>query len=181
MGSAAFICRMKGIAVFIAWIPFAAFAQPDAGHSHPAFHVDEVGIGVAPVFQVAAEGGGTALHAHYIHHVGRTALGLGADLEHVFAHHEQSSFMAVLQWSPHPFTHFVFAPGLCHAARGPWDPALHLEAFQDFHWHGMAVGPFVEWAFEPGTQQMELGVHLGVPLGGRAVEPAARHPHRRTE
>ena len=143
-----------------------------AGVHPPVFHVDEVGVGVAPVFEVeGAEAAGTALHAHYMHHLGNSAWGVGADYEHVFSLHEQSAVMALLQWSPHPYTHFVMGSGMFHEVAGPWDPAVHLEAFQDFHWHGMAIGPFVEYAIEPGQRQMEMGVHLGVPVGHKEVEP----------
>ena len=167
---------MRGILLLIAvlW----AQGTTAQGHHAAAYHVDEVGFGVAPVFNMTEEEEpGTALHAHYIHHLGRTTLGLGADVEYVLADHEHTSFMALIQWSPHPYTHLVLAPGLFHATHGPWDPAVHLEAYQDFHWHGMAIGPFMEWAFEPGQQQMELGVHLGVPLGGKEVLPQRRHGH----
>lgn len=152
--------------------------HPPLAHHEPVFHVDEVGVGVAPVFEVnGAESAGTALHAHYIHHLSNSAWGVGADYEHVFALHEHAAVMALLQWSPHPYTHFVMGSGMFHELAGPWNPAVHLEAFQDFHWHGMAIGPFVEYAIEPGQRQMEMGVHLGVPVGHKEVDP--HHAHRR--
>ena len=151
--------------------------EPEGPHT-PVFHVDEVGVGVAPVFDVNhGEAAGTALHAHYVHHLGHSAWGLGADYEHVFADHEHTSLMALFQWSPHPYTHLVMAPGMFHEVHGAWNPAVHLEAYQDFHWHGMAIGPFMEYAIEPGQRQMEMGVHLGVPVGHKEVE----HLHRATK
>lgn len=138
-----------------------------AEHGRPAYHVDEVGLGLAPVFDADGHAEpGTALHAHYVHHLGSTQWGIGADVEHIFSDHENSSISAMLQWSPHPYTHLVVAPGLFHPdGTADWNPSLHVEAFQDFHWHGMAIGPFVEWAFETGAQQYEMGFHLGVPIG----------------
>jgi len=140
-------------------------------NNHDHFHTNELGISIAPTAYLQENTIALGTHAHYIHRLGESRLGIGAGFEAVFDSHKHKTLSAVFQYSPGLRTHISIAPGVVQekhihngTAEKEYHWALHLELVHEYHLNFFDIGPFFELAFEEEGQHIGVGIHIGLPF-----------------